>query len=461
MVQNATIVFDTSALLDLYYYSPNTREEIFSKVFAYLEKRLFVPAQVYFEYLKNKSFVSNKPINSYLNLISKDTKTKDGGYVDKISEISREIETRVLSNLEGQLQTLKEKTQSKEKHPYFDTAVYSEFEESLTDFKLSATNFIKKTDEFKHDFEKKVDERIHEIEKSEVDVVYDAIKNHFQIGKEFSFSDMLEIAKEGAFRYSELIPPGYKDSEEKIGLHKYGDLYLWKQILLQAKQSKKDFILVINDLKEDWFEKDKKNPRYELLKEFHTEAGKSIWFMPMSLFLYHINNLLEHQLDENTISDVTTVLENRESKEIEETYIFESVQQIISQVLNDNIYLMEGIPINNAIRIFDNPLLYEAENEDAEKYRIVVTIIGSGNYAKVLHSMTNAYEIRKFYQDNNEVYRYYNFIIFKRKDLVEKFNEHLLKRKVKNLFNSERIKTIICYNEDDTISVYKTNFTEG
>ena len=461
MIQDSTIVFDTSALLDLYYYSPSTREEIFQKVFVYLEKRLFIPAQVYFEYLKNKSFVSNKPISSYRNLISKDNKTKDGGYVDKIAELSKEIENKVLSTLEGQLQTLKEKTQCKEKHPYFDTLVYGDFEKSLAKFKLSAAEFIKETDEFRNDFEQTVEERIREIKKTEFDMVYDAIKKHFQIGKEFSFSNMLEIAKEGAFRYSELIPPGYKDSEDKIGLHKYGDLYLWKQILIQAKQNKKDFILVINDLKEDWFEKDKKNPRYELLKEFHAEAGKSIWFMPMSLFLYHINNLLEHQLDENTISDVTTVLENRESKEIEETYIFESVQKIISQVLNDNIYLMESIPINNTIRIFDNPFLYEAENEDAEKYRIVVTIIGGGNYAKVLHSMTNADEIRKFYQQNNEIYKYYNFIIFKSKDLVEKFDEHLLKRKVKNLFNRERIKTIICYNEDGAIFVYKTNFTEG
>ena len=255
MIQDSTIVFDTSALLDLYYYSPSTREEIFQKVFVYLEKRLFIPAQVYFEYLKNKSFVSNKPISSYRNLISKDNKTKDGGYVDKIAELSKEIENKVLSTLEGQLQTLKEKTQCKEKHPYFDTLVYGDFEKSLAKFKLSAAEFIKETDEFRNDFEQTVEERIREIKKTEFDMVYDAIKKHFQIGKEFSFSNMLEIAKEGAFRYSELIPPGYKDSEDKIGLHKYGDLYLWKQILIQAKQNKKDFILVINDLKEDWFER--------------------------------------------------------------------------------------------------------------------------------------------------------------------------------------------------------------
>lgn len=45
-----------------------------------------------------------------------------------------------------------------------------------------------------------------------------------------------------------------------------------------ASLKQMDFILVTNDVKSDWFEDDKKTPRFELLKEFHEKANKSICF---------------------------------------------------------------------------------------------------------------------------------------------------------------------------------------
>ena len=40
ILQNGIVVFDTSALLDLYFYSSETRNEIFNKAFNYLKGRL-------------------------------------------------------------------------------------------------------------------------------------------------------------------------------------------------------------------------------------------------------------------------------------------------------------------------------------------------------------------------------------------------------------------------------------
>ena len=54
ILKSGIIVFDTSALLDLYYYSFDTQNEIFRNVFKYLSNRLWIPSQVYFEYLKNR-----------------------------------------------------------------------------------------------------------------------------------------------------------------------------------------------------------------------------------------------------------------------------------------------------------------------------------------------------------------------------------------------------------------------
>ena len=49
----------------------------------------------------------------------------------------------------------------------------------------------------------------------------------------FNPSNVETHAREGKFRYSEKIPPGYMDEykNKKDGLQKYGDLFAWKQIL--------------------------------------------------------------------------------------------------------------------------------------------------------------------------------------------------------------------------------------
>lgn len=88
MLKEATIIFDTSALLDLYYYSDSAQQSIFNNVFAFLTNRLWIPAQVYFEFEKNKDIVARKPIQTYKNLISKPKNGSDGGHIDKIQELS-------------------------------------------------------------------------------------------------------------------------------------------------------------------------------------------------------------------------------------------------------------------------------------------------------------------------------------------------------------------------------------
>lgn len=65
MIQSALIVFDTSALLDMFFYSDSTRDKILGDVFDALSNRLWIPAHVYFEFLKNSEEVSRKPVSKY------------------------------------------------------------------------------------------------------------------------------------------------------------------------------------------------------------------------------------------------------------------------------------------------------------------------------------------------------------------------------------------------------------
>ena len=88
-------------------------------------------------------------------------------------------------------------------------------------------------------------------------------------------------------------------------------------------------------------------------------------------------------------------------------------------------------------------------------------MVNAGNYVRMLHGMTNAFEIKEYYTQNNEHYQYFNFIIYANKGVSERCLEHLHKVKVKNMFQDTSVRTIIGYMEEDRIMIVKTNFSCG
>ena len=236
-------------------------------------------------------------------------------------------------------------------------------------------------------------------------------------------------------------------------------LFVWNQILDCAKSKQKDFIFVTNDVKIDWYEEDKRTPRFELLKEFREQANKRIWLLSMKNFIYHVNLLLDDQIHENVLQDIDSVQDEKENDKIRKELSADDIQKIFNNLIVKPIYVIDKIPKNESIRLFDNPDIYEAEDENGRKFRIITTIVGGGNYARVLHGMTNAFELKKLYETGNEHYWYYNFIIAKNEALVEKVMEHMGKTKVRKLFADHSIQTAVCYlNEDQNINIAKANF---
>ena len=59
--KNAIFIFDTSALLDFYAIPKQTRDTIY-KTFQSLKDRLWLPAQVIYEYLNHKDTILEKII---------------------------------------------------------------------------------------------------------------------------------------------------------------------------------------------------------------------------------------------------------------------------------------------------------------------------------------------------------------------------------------------------------------
>jgi len=292
--KDSIIIFDTSALIDFYYYPKETREEIFTKIFPKFADRLWIPNHVQFEYLKNRKSIIEKPITERYNPIKEEKLKELISAKAKILKVSDQI---------------KKDTEKPEKHPFLPQEKIDEF-----------INFTKEIDikvnQFEKDLKEEIEKQENEIKSLKVnDTILKAFEINFQVGNEFTYSQIIEIVNEGKLRYEFEIPPGYKDLKEKEGTQIFGDLIIWKQILSYSKEKNKNVIFICNDLKIDWCYKNSRNriesPRLELIKEFIDNNQKKFWMYDQSQFIFKAKEILEVDIEDAKIKEISNVINNR------------------------------------------------------------------------------------------------------------------------------------------------------
>ena len=111
-----------------------------------------------------------------------------------------------------------------------------------------------------------------------------------------------EIYQEAKSRFTNKIPPGYKDTDKAKDIpnhqyggivyqRQYGDYLIWKQLLNEAtNRNKKAVILLSDDFKEDWIwsvSGKKLGPRPELTEEIYRIAGTKLFH------IYNTENFLK------------------------------------------------------------------------------------------------------------------------------------------------------------------------
>lgn len=266
---SATIVFDTNALLDFYYMTKES-QEIMADILKSLSDRIWLPSQVFYEFKKNHNRAMTKPFTERYN--NKDIQ-----------------DNKLVADLRAHIKHW----ESKYYHPFVS-------DHSLARIKTLVDDIDPKIAEIKTTISKEYQKRKKEINAITDDDQLELTIDNLAKGSPFSYSEIKDIVKEGAYRYANQIPPGYADATKKSGIRQYGDLIIWKEILRYAKKNNKDIIFVCNDVKSDWVivdqsSKDKRqekppkeelgNPRRELLTEFEEETGKKLWMYQTSKFI--------------------------------------------------------------------------------------------------------------------------------------------------------------------------------
>lgn len=296
---NTTLfVFDTNCLLNLYRCEDHTREEILNVMRA-LAPRTWIPFQVGLEYQRNRRSVIADSISS----------------LAKIQEGLRSIyDQNILSH--GSIK----------KHLY--NSLNDEIAELQLLIKKPIEEYITNKITPRIDSKKSISE--HDFIREEIDSI---IKDN--VGLLPTQENINAIDMEGETRYTNKIPPGYKDIKKKDISHfsgvqfqdKYGDLYLWKEIIEKAKSEKiNNVIFICDDVKKDWwFEYEgRTHGPLEALKTEICDKSKISNFKlaSQSTFLHDAKTYLQDvNVSDSSLKEVENLSKNNKSLYLTKIYI--------------------------------------------------------------------------------------------------------------------------------------------
>lgn len=260
------IILDTNILLELYRQPANISVDII-KALKEVKNNIYIPYQVLNEYLRNYKIIC-------------------GDERKKYHKVKKELSSSV-NKLE---EDIRDKISEYRKHNYTD------IQKLQNDLLKKSKEIQEVIDNFEERHKQEIELNSDFLENDKVKEFVDFLSTEERVGKDIPFSEKLSIIQEGQVRFCNLIPPGYKDDEKK-GIDKYGDLFIWKSILAIAKEQNKNIIFVCNDVKEDWWEKEKEIP-IELRKELQEEFKEinpflSINFLTLEKFFSYLAEELQ------------------------------------------------------------------------------------------------------------------------------------------------------------------------
>lgn len=272
--KKSIFVFDANTLLNIYRYSPATRDG-FIEILRHYSDRIWIPHQVGLEFHKNRLSVINEQRAAYGKLKKE--------FADAKSRLENELNHFI-------------------KHPYLNI---HKFKERVGSFEKS---IIEEIDKIKGK---------HPDLNSDEDGLRDKIVEIFEnkVGPKYAKERINEVIKEGKNRYDEGIPPGYMD-KSKGNPEQYSDLIIWFQILEKAKSASLPILFITDDGKEDWWHKFSGKtigPRPELVQEMKEDAAVNFYMYSPDTFIEEAQRLILRNVKKEMVEEVRDVSESRKS----------------------------------------------------------------------------------------------------------------------------------------------------
>lgn len=265
--------------------------------------------------------------------------------------------------------------------------VLSESEINLS--KILLTDQLNRIKKHNKTYLKQLDNELHSIKETDrnqtnnntYNSLIDAIST--KIGEKPTQLSINNIEAEGKTRYENKIAPGYNDEKNKVGSRsfdgieyqrKYGDLLIWKDIILKAKELKKKRVIFVTDdgtsgKKDDLFYKiegNKIGPAIEMMDELYKDTNADLYILRNEHFVSETVQLNEQQKQEiRNLSIANKEIVYKTNLNDNEELIKE-LNKEIQDLQFENLFLLDN----------DDELQAEniKENEDRiEKLKIAIT----------------------------------------------------------------------------------------
>ncbi|MEG3897699.1 PIN domain-containing protein [Microcoleus sp. SVA1_B6] len=302
--EDATFVFDTNFLLDLYRVSHSTAEN-FLNILQQIKNRIWLPYQVADEFLRRREEIIASEVESFQKALSVIEKWKS--------------EQQNFNSLRGSLRQTGRIVSAEVDFLFGDQKHY-----------LDAVDAVEKA------FREKIEQITsdHSSLHSEKDSILENLLLLFdsKVGEPFNEQMLPILYKEADDRYKREKPPGFMDAKEKEDERKYGDFILWKQILEFAKKESQPIIFVTGEKKEDWWlKKNNKiiSPHIELRREFNEYVHQPFWMYQTQDFLQIAKDKLMVEIDPKSIEETNAIADIELVDEQDNDTLRQAVDQIV------------------------------------------------------------------------------------------------------------------------------------
>lgn len=342
--ENATIVFDTNILFNLYRYTAETRDDLLAVMEEHRD-HLWMPYQVGFEYFNKRLEIIDKIACAH-NVLK-----------EKLNELKPKIEEAFNKDYSN--------------HPLIKRdEFFAAYDEAIISVHTKLDEWMQQMPDYRAD-----------------DTILTRLLSLYdgKTGEDSTPEQLAAIYKEGEARFKESVPPGYKDWKKKENegkRHQSGDLIIWKQMMDYAKTNGTDIIFVTEDQKEDWWyilDGKIESPRAELLREFKKETDKT-------LLMYRQKGFL---------TDARADVKATTTEEVE--VISEGDKEAFSRAVIDDVIegmtsrrgITEVYPASEWTKLVSNPLQGIIESQKRLHENIIAPLSLTSSIADLVESQKN------------------------------------------------------------------------
>ena len=131
------------------------------------------------------------------------------------------------------------------------------------------------------------------------------------VGPRVLEENLAKLADEGARRYKAGTPPGFMDADKPGERRRFGDFFIWRQLIERARDTSRPILFITDDRKEDWWRRiagKNTGPLPSLRAEMMDEAKQAFYMYTSSQFLkVGAQPFLKRKANEDALVDAERV----------------------------------------------------------------------------------------------------------------------------------------------------------